>query len=271
LNRHQEHLLDLVQERTRDIVLMRDQAISANEVKDVFLSSISHELRTPLNAIIGYCELLLEAQRFQYINQEERELEKVHASALQLLRIVEKILNVSRIEDGSAQLQVELFSLEDLIEDTVSAISSLALEKNNLLVVQNNCPYETIQTDMHRLQEAIVHILENACKFTEHGKIEYSINADQVDGVDWIEFTVQDNGIGIKLAQQSHIFEVFTRTGDDFNRNFEGIGVGLALCRSYCRIMGGDINFTSVQGEGSQFTIRIPTVISRSTHSAGVA
>lgn len=271
LNQHQEHLLELVHERTHDIVRMRDQAVSASEVKSVFLSTMSHELRTPLNAIIGYGELLLEDDRFSNNQLGARELQKIHVSALHLLRIIDKILSISRIEDGSARLKVEIFSLIELVEDVVNAIRPLAVEHNNILEVINECPYETVQSDLYRLQEAIIQILENAVKFTDHGKIVFTIKAETINNFDWVVFIVSDNGIGMSPDQQVNIFDVFTQADNKFTRKFDGIGVGLAICRSYCRIMGGDISFSSQKGKGSQFTIRVPTVISKTIHRLGVA
>lgn len=260
LRLHQTHLRELVHDRTKDVVRIRDQAIKASEAKSTFLSHISHELRTPLNAIIGYTELILEEMDITAESRYLSELKKIHSSAMHLLSIISKILDVAQIEDGSARLRVEMFSISELIQEVIDAVSSLASANNNLLEVHNSLAHDEIQTDRLRLQESLIHVVENACKFTQNGKIDIALKNYQKDDKDWVQIAVKDNGKGMTEEEQEKVFEIFYK--GSMSSSVDGIGVGLAISRGYCRLMGGDITFKSEPGKGSLFVITFPSVVS---------
>jgi len=268
LRLHQAHLREMVHERTKDVVRIRDQAMKASEAKSIFLSNISHELRTPLNAIIGYTEMILDEMDMTSESRFLAELQKVHASALHLLSIISKILDVTQIEDGSARLRVEMFSASELIDEVIEAVSSLASSNNNLLEVKNNLAHDTIQTDRLRLQESLIHVLENACKFTENGKIDILLRNFHKSDKDWIQISIRDNGKGMTPEEQERVFEIFYKGDKTLAQKISGIGVGLAISRGYCRLMGGDITFKSELGKGSLFIITIPSVVRMENHRA---
>jgi len=270
LRLHQNHLREMVHERTKDVVRIRDQAMKASEAKSIFLSNISHELRTPLNAIIGYTEMILEEMDITSESRYLKELKKVHASAMHLMSIISKILDVTQIEDGSARLRVEMFSVSELIHEVIEAESSLASANNNLLEVRNNLSHDTIQTDRLRLQESLIHVLENACKFTENGNIEILLRNFHKSDKDWIQISIRDNGKGMTPEEQERVFEIFYKGDKTSSQKISGIGVGLAISRGYCRLMGGDITFKSDLGKGSLFIITIPSVVPMESHRAAV-
>ena len=261
LRLHQNHLREMVHERTKDVVRIRDQAMKASEAKSIFLSNISHELRTPLNAIIGYSEMILEEMDITSESRYLSELKKIHASALHLLSIISKILDVAQIEDGSARLRVEMFSVSELINEVIDAVSSLASANNNLLEVKNNLAHDTIQTDRLRLQESLIHVMENACKFTENGKIDILLRSFHKSDKDWIQISIRDNGKGMSDDEKERIFEIFYKGDKTSAQKISGIGVGLAISRGYCRLMGGDITFKSEPGKGSLFIITVPSLV----------
>ena len=267
---HQVHLREMVHERTKDVVRIRDQAMKASEAKSIFLSNISHELRTPLNAIIGYTEMILDEMDMTSESRFLSELQKVHASALHLMSIISKILDVTQIEDGSARLRVEMFSVSELIQEVIDAVSSLATTNNNLLEVKNNLTHDTIQTDRLRLQESLIHVMENACKFTENGKIDILLRSFHKSDKDWIQISIRDNGKGMTPEEQERVFEIFYKGDKTSTQKISGIGVGLAISRGYCRLMGGDITFKSELGKGSLFIITIPSVVRMENHRAAV-
>jgi len=270
LRLHQAHLREMVHERTKDVVKIRDQAMKASEAKSIFLSNISHELRTPLNAIIGYTEMILEEMDITSETRNLSELQKIHASAMHLLSVISKILDVTQIEDGSARLRVEMVSVSELIQEVIDAVSSLATTNNNLLEVNNNLVQDTIQTDRLRLQESLIHVLENACKFTENGKIEILLRSFNKSDKDWIQISIRDNGRGMTPEEQDRIFEIFYKGDKTSMQKFSGIGVGLAISRGYCRLMGGDITFKSELGKGSLFIITVPSVVRMENHRASM-
>lgn len=262
LRLHQDNLQQLVDARSEDVARMRDQAISASEVKSTFMTTISHELRPPLNAIIGECEVMLEDLDFGSDDRYGPHLQQIHASTLHLLGTLGKIMDVSRIDDGSAQIKIEMFSLRDMIDEVTGAVQPLASDNNNLLEVDNRLATDTLQTDRLRLQDALIHVLGNAAKFTHNGFIRFTIRTEIINEQEWIEFVVSDNGIGMSELQRKHVFEVFSQSDGGGVRKFSGIGVGLAISRGYCRMMGGDITFVSTPKKGSEFVIRIPAMIS---------
>jgi len=270
LRLHQIHLREMVHERTKDVVRIRDQAMKASEAKSIFLSNISHELRTPLNAIIGYTEMILDEMDMTSESRFLNELKKVHASAMHLFSIISKILDVTQIEDGSARLRIEMFSVTELIQEVIDAESALASANNNLLEVKNNLAHDTIQTDRLRLQESLLHVLENACKFTENGKIDILLRNFHKSDKDWIQISIRDNGKGMTTEEQERIFEIFYKGDKTSTQKISGIGVGLAISRGYCRLMGGDITFKSELGKGSLFIITIPSVVPMEQHRAVV-
>ena len=257
---HQKELIGIVHARTSDLVVMRDQALAASEAKTRFLSNMSHELRTPLNAIIGYCELLRDDVESNGVKRWVEDLNSIDVATHHLLSIINEILDVSRIESGAAKLKVEPFSISDMLGAIMSTIQPLVAENKNTLEIKNAVLHDLVESDVLRLQDALNHILDNACKYTKNGTIAVSVTQNYVNKSLWTEFRVKDTGIGMSLDQQDKIFNVFTQGDDSTTRKFEGLGLGLAISRGYCRLLGGDITLTSEVGKGSEFTVRIPTV-----------
>lgn len=260
LNRHQSELVYTVHARTADLVVMRDQALAASEAKSAFLSKVSHELRTPLNAIIGYTEILID-EFLEEIkdNPHVRELRSIRVSALHLLSIITDILDITRLEKGSAQLSMQKFSVSKLIGDVMSEVQVVASKNGNKIQIHNLLTKDIIESDRERVYDALHHVLDNACKYTSEGVIVLEVAEMNDDaGSSRIQFTVSDNGIGMTLEQQERIFNVFVQGDDSSTRQFDGLGLGLAKSRGYCRLMGGDITFSSEHGKGSIFEILLP-------------
>ena len=258
LEKHQRELVDTVHARTADLVVMRDQAVSASEAKSVFLSKVSHELRTPLNAIIGYTDIILDELKDGAAKIQIKDMEKVRISALHLLSIINDLLDITRLENGTAQLNISRFSISQLIGDLMSRVQPAAAKNGNRLEVRNHVGKDLVETDKLRLQDALEHVLDNACKYTSNGVITIDVEQQTKDDTTMLKFHIIDNGIGITLEQQERIFNVFVQGDDSTTRRFDGLGLGLAKSRGYCRLMGGDITLKTEQGKGSEFTISIP-------------
>lgn len=261
LEKHQQELVDTVHARTSDLVVMRDQALSANEAKSQFLSKVSHELRTPLNAIIGYSDLILEELRTGTGKVEINDVENVRVSALHLLSIISDILDVTRLEKGDLQPTIVGFSISQMIGDVMSSIQPLALKNGNRIEVRNHVGNDYIESDRVRLTDALNHVLDNACKYTSNGIITIDVeqNIDEKNTV--LCFRVIDNGIGISLEEKEQIFNVFVQGDDSTTRQFDGLGLGLAKSRGFCRLLGGDITLTSEKGKGSEFVVTVPVTV----------
>lgn len=261
LENHQRELVDTVHARTADLVVMRDQALAASEAKSFFLSKVSHELRTPLNAIIGYTEMIYDELREGNRRIDIQDVDKVRLSASHLLSIITDILDITRLEKGTARIVKSTFSISQMLDDVISSAKPLAIKNGNRIQVCNHLGHDQIETDKVRLQDALGHVLENACKYTSKGIITVDVG-QQTDGANtMLDFRVIDNGIGISLAQQEKLFNEFVQGDDSTTRRYDGLGLGLAKSRGYCRLMGGDITLNTQAGKGSEFIISIPVKV----------
>jgi len=236
----------------------RDQAKQASETKSSFLANMSHELRTPLNAIIGVTEMLQEDAREFKREDEFEPLERVIRAARHLLALINDILDLSKVEAGKIELHLESFPLSPLVEDVLKTIQPLAEKNGNELSA--NCPGDigTIRADQTRVRQALLNLVSNANKFTEHGKVTMRVQRIAEIGGDWITMEVSDTGIGLKPEQMGKLFQDFVQAEASTARKYGGTGLGLAISRRICQMMGGDITVKSEVGRGSTFTIRLP-------------
>jgi CheY-like chemotaxis protein/nitrogen-specific signal transduction histidine kinase len=235
----------------------RQQAEAANRSKSTFLANMSHELRTPLNAIIGYSEMLQEEA--EDLGQEDfiPDLKKINGAGKHLLGLINAVLDLSKIEAGKMDLYLETFDVAKMVEDTAAVVQPLVLKNNNELKV--NCPDDagSMRADLTKVRQALFNLLSNACKFTRDGTVELNVTREE----NRISFAVRDTGIGMTEEQLGKLFEEFSQADVSTTRNYGGTGLGLALSRRLCRMMGGDITVESEIGEGSTFTIRLPTEV----------
>ena len=245
-------------ERQREISeLAMAAAKDANMAKSQFLANISHELRTPLNAIIGYSEILAEESDIS-TDDLATDLKKIKAAAKHLLALINDILDLSKIEAGKMELNIETFNLQNLMEEVVSTIRPL-IEKHSI-TLHVDCPENLgfMHADHTRIRQILLNLLSNACKFTDGGDIYISAEREKVEGEEWIVFRVKDTGIGMNEEQQSKLFKPFTQVDSSTTRRYGGTGLGLAISRRFCQMMNGGISVQSEPGKGSTFTFRLP-------------
>jgi signal transduction histidine kinase len=232
----------------------------ASRHKSQFLANMSHELRTPLNAIIGYSEMLQE--EIEDLGEQTflPDLQRINGAGKHLLGLINDILDLSKIEAGRMDLYVEIFSVTDLIHDVVSIVQPLVEKNGNTLVVE--CPEHVgaMQADQTKVRQALFNLLSNAAKFTDHGTI--SLTAQRQPD-DWITFAVTDTGIGMTDEQLGRLFEAFSQAEASTRSQYGGTGLGLAISRHFCRLMGGDLTVSSIHGQGSTFTVRLPAVVAQ--------
>jgi GAF domain-containing protein/CheY-like chemotaxis protein len=234
---------------------------AADRHKSEFLANMSHELRTPLNAIIGYSEMLQEDAADLGAEQFTDDLKKINAAGKHLLELINAVLDLSKIEAGKMELYLESFDVAGLVRDIAAVIQPLAAKNANRLAVL--CPDEvgTMRADLTKVRQALFNLLSNACKFTDRGTISLAVARAVMDGQDWIEFSVNDTGIGMTPEQVARLFEVFSQADAATTRKYGGTGLGLALSRRLCRMMGGDVTVASEAGRGSTFTILLPALV----------
>jgi signal transduction histidine kinase len=254
LNRENETLEALVSERTVELVQARDDAEEANRAKSMFLANMSHELRTPLNAIIGYAEILEEEAAELSPEAIGEDVRKIQTAGKHLLALINDILDLSKIEAGKMEVQLEAVPLNPLLGEVATTVQGQAAKNGNRLEVSASAPGLTVVADALRLNQCLLNLLGNACKFTQNGVVTLSVEGDG----DWVNIRVRDTGIGMTPAHQAKLFQEFSQVDDTTTRRFGGTGLGLALTRRFCDMMGGSIGVESAIGEGSTFTIRLP-------------
>jgi adenylate cyclase len=237
----------------------RDQAEAMSRTKSSFLANMSHELRTPLNAIIGLTEMMISnAPRFGTEKAAEP-LRRVHRAGEHLLDLINQVLDLSKIEAGKLDLNMETVRIPPLIDEVVGTARGLAEQNKNRLIVE--CPPDIalLLVDPLRLRQILLNLLSNACKFTKDGEVSLHVTPVSAEGRNWIDFAVADTGIGMTPEQVNKLFEEFVQADQTTARNYGGTGLGLAITRKLCRMMGGDVLVTSEIGKGSTFVARLPT------------
>jgi len=240
------------------LVRAKEEAERSNKFKDQFLSTMSHELRTPLNAVVGFSDLLAEENYGPLNDRQKRYVNHIKTGGKHLLRLINDILDLSKIESGRLQLAIEDVPVRTAFGDVVDAMRPLADKKSQTLA-ETVIPHLSVRADSTRLKQILMNLIGNAIKFTpEGGRIELA--AKQLGDVVRVE--VRDSGPGIPPEEQQRIFEAFYRLGQTGNAT-EGTGLGLAITQRLVELHGGHLGIESRPGSGScfYFTLRIvPTL-----------
>ncbi|MBK9754009.1 MAG: HAMP domain-containing histidine kinase [Nannocystis sp.] len=234
-----------------------EKALEVARVKDSFLHIVSHELRTPLNAVIGYTEILLEEDPELRLREVRGEHEKIHVSAHRLLEMIDDLLDLAKIEAGKSTVADESVEVAALAEHVLAAVAVAAEGNRNTLRLRCEDNLPPLHTDRAKLRRILVHLLGNACKFTRDGVVRLNVRVDREVRPCFI-FEVSDTGIGMDAETLQRIFAPFVLADASTTRRYDGTGLGLAICGHYCAMLGGEIAATSVVGQGSTFTVRLP-------------
>ncbi len=239
----------------------RSSAEAANVAKSQFLANMSHELRTPLNAIIGYTEILIEDAEYEGRADAAKDAIKVRTSATHLLRLINEILDLSKIEAGKMDISREPTPLIDVLSDIVTSAEPLAAVHNNRIILDVETDRTLALTDGFRLRQCLLNLVSNACKFTENGEVTIGLHLTETDENNrWFDISVQDTGIGISAEQTERLFRPFSQADGSTTRKYGGTGLGLALTREMTHLLGGEVIVESEVGAGSKFTLRIPAL-----------
>jgi PAS domain S-box-containing protein len=237
-----------------ELLETRRIAEAANAAKSSFLASMSHELRTPLNAILGYSEMLQEDAADGGHEEMVPDLQKIQAAGRHLLTLINEVLDLSKIEAGKMELYLETVDVKTVVNEVATTVRPLVEKNGNRLALEIAGEPGAMRADATRLRQVLRNLLSNAAKFTERGVIGLRVEREPEAMV----FRVSDTGIGMTPEQLGRLFEAFHQAEVSTTSKYGGTGLGLALSRKFCQLMGGDVTVTSELGKGSAFTARIP-------------
>lgn len=257
LENHRNHLETLVEERTLALSVAKEAAEAANRAKSTFLANMSHELRTPMNAVIGLTHIL---QRNNQDAGQLDKLEKIHGAASHLLKLLNDVLDLSKIDANRMTLEEVPFRIGSLLENLDSLLGSKALAKGLQLITELDPELQQNEYlgDPLRLQQVLLNLVDNAVKFTERGTVRLSVRLIEPDAnTAKIEFSVADSGIGMDSETLRRIFAPFEQADSSTTRKYGGTGLGLNICQRLVQIMGGQTTVSSTPGAGSTFAFTL--------------
>ncbi len=246
--------------RTSDLQAALVRAEASDRVKSAFLATMSHELRTPLNSIIGFTGIVLQGLAGPLNDEQNKQLGMVRGSARHLLELINDILDLSKIEAGQLEVRAEPFDLRSSLDRVAALVKPMVEKKKLVLSVVAPPDLGEMVSDRRRVEQILINLVNNAVKFTEHGRVTLIAERPKDVSPPVVCLRVKDTGIGIKPEDLSALFQPFHQVDAGISRQHEGTGLGLAICRRLANLLGGEITVTSEWSKGSEFTATLPAV-----------
>lgn len=277
LKRRERELVEIVDQRTQSLRLemertsralheaeeqreiahaAKTEAEAANRIKSWFVANTSHELRTPINSVLGYSEMLIEEAEESRNLAAIPDLRKIHAAGRHLLGLINDILDLSKIEAGKLDLQLDTFELGALVEEVAATVRPLIEKNGNAFTVDGTDAAGSICADPARARQILLNLLSNAAKFTRDGDVRLEVKRE----TNRVLMRVIDTGIGMTSDQLARLFQAYTQAEADTSRKYGGTGLGLVISRRLAQMMGGEISVESEPGKGSVFTLTLPAL-----------
>ncbi len=236
----------------------QQKAESASRAKSMFLANMSHELRTPLNAIIGYSEMLQDDAADMTPGEIASDVRKITVAGKHLLGLINDVLDFSKIEAGRMELNLEVVDVTTLMREVEVTAAPVVKKQGNQFVVHNEADVGSMTADPGKVRQVLLNLLSNAGKFTTNGTVTLRALRTERKGEAFLALSVEDTGVGLTREQFGRLFQAFAQADATTQRDHGGTGLGLALCRRFTLMMGGDIEVASKAGSGSTFTVMLP-------------
>jgi signal transduction histidine kinase len=254
MSRELERLVDQQRETTAKLRSLNTRLEQASQAKSRFLASMSHELRTPMNAILGFTELALDGLYGDVPHDLREPLADIQTNGRHLLRLINDVLDLSKIEAGRMELAVEDYAPADVLESVRASLRSLAVEKGLDFVVRVERELPMALGDGKRITQCLMNLAGNALKFTHQGRVEIGVD---VEGDEFV-YRVSDTGIGIPKTELDNVFTEFSQVDSTVTKEYGGTGLGLSITRKFVEMHGGRIWVESQAGQGSTFWFTVP-------------
>lgn len=244
-------LSDITDKKQMEETLKNEQSAARRD----FYAKMIHELRTPINAIVGFSNILLVGETEKYTDEEIDMLERIYQGGLELSDLISDTLDASKIEAGKMDIHISQFNLAELIDSVCSQLNGMLSDKP--LKLLSNCDESiTLKSDKYKVKQIINNLISNGIKYTKQGAVSISVSERQNRSV---EIHVTDTGMGMREEELDKLFENYQRVGGTSIHNIQGTGIGLALVKELVYLLNGDIDVSSVYGEGTTFTVYLPS------------
>ncbi len=244
-----------LKKKKREMEVSNRHMKEASRLRSEFMANMSHELRTPLNTVIGYSSIMLDGIYGEIEDKQRETLEKIYNQAFELSKLINDILDLSKMDAGKMPVFKERFRVTQVIKEILLQFRPRIMEKNLELNLEINWDQE-IESDRSKVKQVLSHIISNAVKFTREGSI--SISCERSSSQDYIKISVVDTGIGIDRKSLGKIFDEFRQLDGSHTREYGGTGLGLSICKRILKMLSAKITVKSRKGQGSNFTIYLP-------------